>query len=344
MICIYICIVYSSLTWIKSDRSLPIISSGSAVAYSSSTNLIWLIGGWHNQYGKVAFEPEQITVNTTSPYIYNGEFNGCTTNLCTTYFWGQGYTQIDDILYMTDTYTQDFSLFNLSASSQQFIHQYDEISDFPVSIGGGANACLASIGNYLLLSGGVNTQGGYRDNLQIYDISTSKWIYGAAKMSVGRGFHACIVANNYFYVIGGRVQPQIQLDNVSKIYVGDIDNIQEYIWQDLNDTLRTPTERIRAVVYGNDIYTMGGATYIDSYPFDTLPYVDLIRTSDDRIIPQTDLLQVADSVTPMIIHDTLFVLGGWSGTNYIDTIQYAILFSFLCIHILYSERNVVLCI
>eukprot|EP01084_Bolivina_argentea_P108217 193399_1 len=315
-------IVYGSLVWSTSTTPLPRADIRMAPAYSKRTNLIWLIGGWYYKKQLVSFDPIQIILNSPSPYINNSQ----NTLPQQTYVTTQGRTQIEDILYMIhQTDGNKFSIFNLS--SESITYNYNSIS-FPQKA---VDSCLAHIDNYLIITGGQDSGSNELPDVQIYDLTSKSWITSANDMTSARRYHTCVVNPNtkFLYVIGGTGSGGLLdvLNSVSKLYVGDMININLYNWTNLQNTLREPKLSLSAVFYNDDIFVIGGyaATAPNSGSYYSSDYVERI-SSNDIISPDTDLPEAVAYQTCIVVNNTLFVLGGRDSTSsQTNLIQYSIL-------------------
>ena len=234
---------------------LPRSSYGTIVGHDPSGDIICLIGGLVNGYQLVSYNVE------TRDFTDHGQNYLPTYLQFHQYGFGQTYTQIGDILWMTDYRGNYFNTFN--TKTLEFVFSNHGQYLIPVDVN--ADACLASSQNYLFVVGGSNSLNGtgynYLDLLQIYDVSLSLWKNNLPKLLEKRSSLACFVHNEYLYAIGGvnvEINKVNYLATVEMLFVGnDLLNIHSEQWQyigDLSQGVRYP----RAALYGHDILVIGG--------------------------------------------------------------------------------------
>ena len=197
--------------------------SSQVIGYESITDRIWLIGGFITKSAPTSntvhsFNVQSLTFtahNTISDPVIAG---------------AQTYTQHNETIYMIwdDRSTNAISTFNMN--TQQFTPKL-EGSTFPIYVY--LEAALTFHDGYLLVTGGrtnASIDGIAHNRFQIFHISDALWFEGP-ELPQNRNRHTSAVVDNYLYAIGGST------NIVIRIYVGDLQNISNYEWETLNDTL-----------------------------------------------------------------------------------------------------------
>eukprot|EP01083_Nonionella_stella_P141941 438248_1 len=293
--------VCDPLSWVSHPQTLPRADRAMAIGYSTTEDLIWLIGGQDNPQQLISFNPNAYGLNSSTPFAYDST-NVLSQPISVV---GKRFAQIGDIVYLIDL-SQTVSTFNVL--SQTFTYNYDDIT-IPTSVR--SAGCSTHFDHYLVITGGQNDKSVYLTTVQIYDLNARVWVLSAKHMHLRRGYHACIVNPNakYVYVIAGRLTSGygegMLTNTVSKLYIGDMDHIDQYNWTALQDTLRAPVRGCRAVMYKDDIFVIGGTDHFNVI----VNNVDRIL-SNDTIIPQTDLPYPIAYTSSIAVDNTLFVFGG----------------------------------
>ena len=137
-------------------------------------------------------------------------------------------------------------------------------------------------------------------------------------MVTKRSWHSCIVDTNtkYLYQFGG--YNSSLLDSIEKLYVGDMDNIDQQNSIQISAKLSTPKGYSRAVIYGYYIYIIGG------FPINDLK-IDIINSLTDTI-KSFDGFQIDPSgVAPVIANNYIFVFGDSESWQYYNMLRYCYL-------------------
>eukprot|EP01083_Nonionella_stella_P115142 341037_1 len=309
-------VVHAGLTWSTSPTKLPRGDAFLTGAYSQQTDLLYVLGGYRNKRQMVSVDSTNVMSSSAATFTAD-----TTTALSHDYSPdGHPYTQIGDILYMINTEGTGFSIFDLSLDV--FTANYNNIV-IPNAVAN--RACLAHIDEYLIITGGYNAPNfANRADVQIYDLKSGSWILSANDMSKSRGYHSCVVNPNtkYLYVMGGDETGSYSLmDTVSKLFIGDIVNVDRYGWIELSDKLGLKLYLADAAIYGNDIYVIGGAYHDGSWQASANVYHIL---SDDSVVLDSNIPEGDNHPTVILANHVLFVLGGFSPSYvYKDSIYYA---------------------
>eukprot|EP01084_Bolivina_argentea_P212665 361448_1 len=77
-----------------------------------------------------------------------------------------------------------------------------------------------------------------------YNLTSHSWSSEITipTINMARRRHACIISNNYLYIMGGRSQSGSRILTIERIYIMDILNIINYQWQLLSTTLPAAQE------------------------------------------------------------------------------------------------------
>eukprot|EP01083_Nonionella_stella_P187085 686623_1 len=309
-------VVHAGLTWSTSPTKLPRGDAFLTGAYSQQTDLLYVLGGYRNKRQMVSVDSTNVMSSSAATFTAD-----TTTALSHDYSPdGHPYTQIGDILYMINTEGTGFSIFDLSLDV--FTANYNNIV-IPNAVAN--RACLAHIDEYLIITGGYNAPNfANRADVQIYDLKSGSWILSANDMSKSRGYHSCVVNPNtkYLYVMGGDETGSYSLmDTVSKLFIGDIVNVDRYGWIELSDKLGLKLYLADAAIYGNDIYVIGGAYKDGSWQASANVYHIL---PDDSVVLDSNIPEGDNHPTVILANHVLFVLGGFSPSYvYKDSIYYA---------------------
>eukprot|EP01084_Bolivina_argentea_P223067 377486_1 len=302
--------------WYEGAYSMPRPSSSQAIGYDSSNELIWLLGEglYQGIYSRqlMSFDVNQWT--SSNAFVYYGE------NVLSDDVWGVGdfYTQINDVLYMINTDGTAFSTFVLS--TQEFSSPWNNIA-FPISMNLGS---LTHIYDYLIVSGGYNAPSSLSE-VQIFNISSNSWLVNVPSMIRGRAQHTSVVHSNYLYMIGGYNMIERALIYIEKLYVGDMNNIQnENFFEIAGLQLSTDKYSLRAVCHGSNIFVIGG--YIRVISTSGQQFVDIIDTATDTVTSDSILNTKVGKPAVIIVNERLYVFGGGnfdSGQPTISTWQYS---------------------
>ena len=267
--------------------------SSQVIGYESITERIWLIGGFITKSA-----PTSKTVHSFN--VQSHTFTAHNTISDPVIAGAQTYTQHNDTIYMIwdDRSTNAISTFNMN--SQEFISKLDG-STLPIYIY--LEGSLTFHDGYLLVTGGrtnASIDGIAHNRFQIFHISDALWSEGP-ELPQNRNRHTSAVVDYYLYVIGGST------NIVIRIYVVDLENISNYKWETLNDTLSVQyiiDIYMRSVVYQSSIFVLGG--------YDAP--IDVIHTASLTITRNiSTLISNVRRATVVVAHDMIYVFGGWCG-------------------------------
>eukprot|EP01083_Nonionella_stella_P182025 653760_1 len=285
-------LLFNSLTiviapWVYPNSRLP--RPTMAMAVGSLNHTIFLLGGNPS--------PRQMTKYHTESdsFVYAGG-NALPIN---TSAMGQGWTQQGNILYLVD-YDASFKLVMYHLDTQQFTTNWTD-----ASIEIGSSACLASSNDTLFVVGGYCNTTSYHNKLQILNLDTLQWTNNAPSMNDARTEAACIVANGYLWAFGG-LDANVQLVTNERV---ELNNITQNAWVYI-DSLTTAITGLRAVLYKDNIYLIGGNAGMDWY--------DIVHVIDAQTgaLTRTDHLPFQTTFSsPIVVHDVLYVFGGQTLLN-----------------------------
>ena len=243
----------------ETGGSMPGVAGcpGIGVSYSSADNhTIQVVGGLPSADS----EPFHVlTVGSSSWY------SGINSNK-RWYGFGQYYAQISEIpgpewidgqqwIYQIDnggTTINRFSMFNRSSTAYS-VNLGTSVGDY---------ACLVAMRAnwddklYNAVLGGIDDAGNYMNDMQIFQEEVAQ--AAGPALNVARGAAACMVSQHgdYVFVIGGVGTSEAKLASVEVLHINTGWNIDS--WTLLTPTLVTGMSHMRAVVYGDDIVTVGG--------------------------------------------------------------------------------------
>eukprot|EP01084_Bolivina_argentea_P230224 388370_1 len=221
---------------------LPRKGARSAVGYDQSTDTIIILGGSSfKQY--VTFDKSTFN-DENENYMSDGVYGT-----------GQYYSQLDTTLWMINDNTPTFITMNTVTRTIN----YPSTITIPTDVG--TRGCLATVNynnnKYLFVVGGYNSNDGYLNLIQVYNISSQQWIH-LPSMQTARRSASCIIKANILYVIGGKNDgirvASIEYFNIDK-YFSNIPNQQ---WTYTNGDLSVAVDSAIVVSYGNDIIVVGG--------------------------------------------------------------------------------------
>ena len=228
----------------------------------------------------------------------------------------QSHVTVNDIIYILydDQVSSNNTISTFNMSNQTFSTHYGgAILPFYVARYG----ALSHIDGYLCIVGGRYSHSDIlskHGKFQILRMNDHQWISGP-DMPRPCDEHASYIHNNYLFVIGSHT------DIVSKIYVGDMENIMNYSWTNLTDKL-SPERRNdtypRVVEYNHNLFVLGGDR--NNTP------IDVISTITDEIIQGVSYLyRNVQRGAAVVANEQMYMFGGYCvQCRYIvDTYQYA---------------------
>eukprot|EP01083_Nonionella_stella_P030182 82817_1 len=294
MLCVFLILFNSILigivgttTWIMGSEPVR-INFGRVVGSYNDT--IFLLGGQMALYGIQKFQ------TTTKRFTYRDD------NALPLYTkaFGQGWTQKEHIIYFTQT---ESKLAMYRMDTEQYISNW---MDVPIDIG--VDACLASSNDHLFVVGGSYSSTSsptFHNKLQIFSLSTLQWTNNASSMNTARTTAACIVANDYLWAFGGRYDTvDYKAGQLASNERVELNNITQNTWVYV-DSLTTALTGLRAVVYKDTIYVIGGNAFV--YTNDIVHLMD----TQTGALTGTDHLPFQTSFSsPIVAHNVLYVFGG----------------------------------
>eukprot|EP01083_Nonionella_stella_P030180 82814_1 len=294
MLCVFLILFNSILigivgttTWIMGSEPVR-INFGRVVGSYNDT--IFLLGGQMALYGIQKFQ------TTTKRFTYRDD------NALPLYTkaFGQGWTQKEHIIYFTQT---ESKLAMYRMDTEQYISNW---MDVPIDIG--VDACLASSNDHLFVVGGSYSSTSsptFHNKLQIFSLSTLQWTNNASSMNTARTTAACIVANDYLWAFGGRYDTvDYKAGQLASNERVELNNITQNTWVYV-DSLTTALTGLRAVVYKDTIYVIGGNAFV--YTNDIVHLMD----TQTGALTGTDHLPFLTAVSsPIVVRDVLYVFGG----------------------------------
>ncbi len=291
---------------------MPRANEAMSIGFDNNTNLIWLLGGnWPNYGALFSFNVSRWNEsNSITDYGYPVSVDHRTVSQ------GQAYVQKDNILYCIQYDTGNLLQFDVSTQS---ITTYPNQPSSSLSHVG----CLANIDDYIIYT--------IYSSTYILNLSNQIWTTSGNPIMVdsNRKWQSCIVQpiTGYLYVIGGQSGPNY-LESIEKLYVGDMANISQYMFNTLSGTLTTQDtlttgggRYMRAILYKTDIYVIGGYYWSGSAKF--IKDIDVIDTTTDTIsVYNQQLYEEISYTAPILIGTRVYVFGGYNGTNTVNYWQY----------------------
>eukprot|EP01084_Bolivina_argentea_P025613 47628_1 len=227
---------------------------------------------------------------------------------------------------MTDLTENVFNVYDLN--HKQYIYNYHNTT-IP-NEGIYKYSCLSDInGIYLILSGGKKNIGFiYIKHVVIYSIINNVWLPmdDIPKLNRQRSEHACITHGNYHYVFGGTIASSpFTLNTVEKLFIADLDNINETNWITLNDKLSEHESNMRVAIHEDNIYRVGGF----SSGFNSIK-VDVLDTNTDSITIFNKLLFATHSSGVIVVNHILYSFLGRGFVGSYDKWQFCVLCNESC--------------
>lgn len=224
----------------------------------------------------------------------------------------QSYVQILDTLYMIDSTEPMINAYTIS--TKEFNENCFDTA-IPYEVGGfGGETCLTNINdNYLMVSGGGS--GSTVNLVSILNIESGNWSPEVPSMIKSRTLHSCITYNDYSYAFGGANFNGEEFDgffkSVERIYVGDLDNIQQSSWSMMETELSSERAESRAVRSDDGYVFIIGGHGADSSDLKT---VDVLDINSELIIPFDDLSYSVRGTAAiyMPLQSTMYAFGGSS--------------------------------
>ena len=241
--------ICSAITFATLDSTMPFSASHIVGGCDEETGTIWLLGGYvYYQYRSLTHViGYDIATDTFS------EHDSLPVALWT---WDSEHVTINNTLYALNPFYEYLGAFDMSTVTFDYPWNDLQIPAAP------EKRCMTQFRDrYLIIIGGednTNGWGDYSDEIHIYDMIDEQWFENVTTMTEARGLVACEVVNDYLYVIGGEYGEQSYSDSVQKLYVGDIENTEDYEWIEL-PPLKQKLIGMKTVVNveENEIYVIG---------------------------------------------------------------------------------------
>eukprot|EP01083_Nonionella_stella_P083391 230594_1 len=302
--CCKLFVVLSSITFQSIDgiglfhRGAPTLPRADyGMAIGSWNNTISIFGGedYHTSYVEYDIASGSI-IDHGQSFISPGRIYGSSSF----------FTQKDQHLYSIDYYGQRFIRFDLSNKT----YEYDWNSlAFPKKVY--HTACLASTDQYLFVVGGGSTSGSPYQNFQILNltapVSSSSWITGSL-LNEGRSRSTCAVhpSTNRLYVFGGKDSDTIESVNVASDVVMSTET-----WSYNANTLLIQTRAPSSIIWGDDIYIIGGYDYHYSTGDNFLNMIQIFSTLTGTVTASGTMLDFATmSAAAIRVGQIVYVFGG----------------------------------
>eukprot|EP01084_Bolivina_argentea_P263861 446772_1 len=230
---------FSLTNWETLTPSVPQPDSRSFCGYHTSSNSIYMLGGFTYNYQLWKWD---LNTNQFTQYA------DLSTPLVT---FGQAGAVYGDFIYFV--YNYQIGRFNMNTRAL----------NYPISTvtttAYGRRPCLAisANGRYLFIIGGSPTTGSsWTTRFHIYDTVNDILTQGP-NMNRARSTPGCIISDNGFiYAVGGYNAGAI--NTVEKIDASNIGNIQSQSWQYI-DNMAASKSRVRATKLNGSVYLIGGS-------------------------------------------------------------------------------------
>eukprot|EP01083_Nonionella_stella_P286942 976647_1 len=219
-------------------ETLPRPSDELAVGYDSFTDTILLFGNWH-QF--VTFKPHAFT-DKGEQYLTSAQATRGSS---------QHYMQLGNELWMIDSSGVGF----VKADTETYTITVPPAS-FPITVND--VACLAGTDLFLFVIGGADESMLAITTTQIYRISDGVWLQNVPSLNTKRKSLSCIAHDNILFAIGG-YDSSTYLESIETLDISNIDTISTKTWgTEWADSLISGRKGSRSVLYGTDIYVIGG--------------------------------------------------------------------------------------
>eukprot|EP01083_Nonionella_stella_P300830 1028958_1 len=273
---------------------LPRADTQFALGYYNDVIKLYGAQGWNKQFMSFDVSSETFTDHGSNylPTWINGG--------------GQFYAQLANTLYVINPNgngdTQYIASFDLT--NDEFVPSSIAIPNKVF-----ANSCIGAHTNFLAIVGGYNY--GHLSALYFYDLTTEQWTQ-PAHLTYGREIHSCIVhpTTSRFYVLGG-----ISDSNYSPLNIETYHASNPSVFSPLPNNLLNPVWRTRLVLYGDDIYVVGG---YDPQSGQDAMQIQIIDTVQQTVRYGPSLAYGTLYAPVVIVNDVLYCFGGYN----IDKWQY----------------------
>eukprot|EP01083_Nonionella_stella_P235885 829005_1 len=272
--------------------------AGSQFALGYSNDVIKLYGSFQTTKQFMSFNVSAQTFTDHGPLYLSTFINGG----------GQFYAQLANALYVINPNTNE---------AAQYIAYFDLTNDtftpssIPIPIKVNENSCIGAHPNFLAIVGGYDS--GYLKTLHLYHLIQKQWTQ-PANLTYERAYHSCIVHNatSRLYVLGGQGYRPL---NIETYHASN-----SSVFTPLTNNLLSPVTDARIVVYGDDIYVIGGR---NPYTLSTDQWaikIQIIDTVQQTVRYGPSLAYGTQFAPVVIVHNILYCFGGY--TDYNDKWQY----------------------
>eukprot|EP01083_Nonionella_stella_P073889 200069_1 len=288
------------------NSTLPRDSTLAAVGYDSSTNTLLIFGGTYPSETQFVTFKDHTFTDMGEHYLPSPTGSS-----------SQSSIQLGNELWMLQQSGAGF----VKADTTTYNVTVPSIT-FPTTVGG--RGCLAGIDGYVFVIGGnVGSPGSEAAEItQIFRIRDGQWLTNLPFLNTKRMTLSCIAHENKLFAIGGD-DGNIFLESIETLDISNMETISTQTW-DIHwaDPLRSGRKASRAVVYGTDIYVIGGKDNNGNRVDD----INVIDAISGTVSIHGDTLSYATSYASSIIVDNvLYVFAGVGTYDDVNTYQYSTL-------------------
>ena len=340
----------SQSAWVTTTAHLPQLRRrGTAFA---ANGYVYVIGGHDGSIGThgstlhdVVFAKIDLTTGNLTGTVNSAVFDSSTTVV--TGRWNLGVAAANGYFYAIGGCTTGYPPSNCTATSgvAESIQVYNNYSGSPQSYTAASNlfttdrygAGAVAVNGYLYVAGGCSgtvdcqtspgtaTFQGDSAYVQINaDGSLPAWTSGPSfPSSATRGFGCMVSAGGYLYYIGGRDGTNA---GYAQVYYSQLVGGVPQPWSTSGTSFGGGLNRqdMGCAVFNNRIYVVGGSDRTPAYA-STVYYSPALPTGGDVTswTSTTAFTTGRSGLTVIAYGQTLYVLGGYDGTNYLLDVQYA---------------------
>eukprot|EP01083_Nonionella_stella_P303856 1053357_1 len=272
--------VCDPLSWVSHPQTLPRADRAMAVGYSTTEDLIWLIGGQDNPQQLISFNPNGL--NSSTPFAYDST-NVLSQPISVV---GKRFAQIGDIVYLIDL-SQTVSTFNVL--SQTFTYNYDDIT-IPTSVR--SAGCSTHFNHYLVITGGQNDKrrltSGYGEGMLTNTVSklyigdmdhNDQYNWTALQDTLRAPVRGCraVMYKDDIFVIGGTDHFNVIVNNVDRILSNDTIIPQT--------DLPYPIAYTSSIAVDNTLFVFGGQIVYNGKVTSSICYAVLSETAPPTSYP-----------------------------------------------------------
>jgi len=173
---------------------------------------------------------------------------------------GQFYSQApnDQFIYFIDG-GETLRLFNTAfAATTKWAATLDPtVGDYGCVVSVAATTIFGGAKREVAVIGGLGDDGNFLTTMQIFENPVTSLAAGP-ELNVARGGAACVVSQSgdFLFVIGGVTNGNVKLDSIEVLDVSA--GWYADSWTLLTQTISPAMSHMRAVVFGDDIWTVGG--------------------------------------------------------------------------------------